>query len=308
MAVPLSCCFSVAAVFVATLLPPCASAGASQTASLQAEATQLSQEMLLEQLQIAGYEQQRTSDIAQAASDQEALAATQTQLAATRQKIAQDVAELQTAAVASYIDDGTAALGTAELFSTDPAQASSGIYEQVLTDNLTGAVAQLQSNRKQLRSEEVAEQELVAEEEQKSAQATVLLTEADNTQLALQQQSNSVDAQLAAAIEQQQEAEEQAARLAEFVTAGSQGLNSFLSCVLQAESGGNYEAVSPTGQYMGGFQFSQSTWNEAAELAGMSTLVGVPPYDASPADQNALALALYEADGEQPWYDPCTGR
>ncbi|HTX64036.1 MAG TPA: transglycosylase family protein, partial [Acidimicrobiales bacterium] len=82
-------------------------------------------------------------------------------------------------------------------------------------------------------------------------------------------------------------------------------LNSFLSCVVQAESGGDYQAISPTGQYMGAFQFAQPTWNEAAQLAGIPSLAGVAPYTASPRDQDLLAIALYDADGEQPWYDPC---
>ena len=56
---------------------------------------------------------------------------------------------------------------------------------------------------------------------------------------------------------------------------------------------------------MGAFQFSQPTWNEAAQLAGMPSLVGVAPTAASPRDQDLLAIALYNADGEQPWYDPC---
>src|ERR1039458_8694623 len=76
--------------------------------------------------------------------------------------------------------------------------------------------------------------------------------------------------------------------------------------VVQAESGGNYQAVSPNGVYMGAFQFSQSSWNEAAQLAGLPGLIGVPPNDASKADQDTLAIALYDADGEQPWYDPCS--
>jgi hypothetical protein len=79
----------------------------------------------------------------------------------------------------------------------------------------------------------------------------------------------------------------------------------FLQCVLQVESGGNYAAVSPGGTYMGGFQFDQPTWNEAAVLAGMPQLVNVPPNIASPADQDDLAIALYNADGEQPWNDSC---
>lgn len=79
----------------------------------------------------------------------------------------------------------------------------------------------------------------------------------------------------------------------------------FLQCALRAESGGNYGAVSPGGTYMGGFQFSQATWNDAAELAGMPQLNNVPPNEATPAEQDDLAIALYEADGEQPWNDSC---
>jgi Transglycosylase-like domain len=82
-------------------------------------------------------------------------------------------------------------------------------------------------------------------------------------------------------------------------------LNPFLQCALQAESGGNYSAVSPNGVYMGGFQFSQATWNGAAQLAGLPGLIGVPPNLASKADQDTLAVALYAADGQAPWDDSC---
>jgi hypothetical protein len=84
-------------------------------------------------------------------------------------------------------------------------------------------------------------------------------------------------------------------------------LNPFLQCVVQAESGGNYGAVSPDGQYMGAFQFSQSTWNTAAQAAGRPDLVGVPPNRASKADQDTVAVALYALDGQQPWLgDRCS--
>ena len=56
---------------------------------------------------------------------------------------------------------------------------------------------------------------------------------------------------------------------------------------------------------MGGFQFSQPTWNEAAQLAGMPQLINVPPNEATPAEQDDLAIALYDADGQQPWDDSC---
>ncbi len=84
-------------------------------------------------------------------------------------------------------------------------------------------------------------------------------------------------------------------------------LNSFLQCVVQAESGGDYGAVSPNGLYMGAFQFSQPTWNTAAQAAGLPSLVGVPPNAASKPDQDAVAVALFALDGEQPWLgDRCS--
>ena len=84
-------------------------------------------------------------------------------------------------------------------------------------------------------------------------------------------------------------------------------LNPFLQCVVQAESGGNYGAVSPNGLYMGAFQFSQSTWNFAAQAAGLPSLVGVPPNLATKAEQDTVAVALYALDGEQPWLgDRCS--
>ncbi len=77
--------------------------------------------------------------------------------------------------------------------------------------------------------------------------------------------------------------------------------------MVQAESGGNYQAVSPDGLYMGAFQFSQPTWNTAAQAAGRPDLVGVPPNTASKPDQDTVAVALYALDGQQPWLgDRCS--
>jgi len=85
-------------------------------------------------------------------------------------------------------------------------------------------------------------------------------------------------------------------------------LNSFLSCVVQAESSGNYGIVSPNGLYMGAFQFSQPTWNTAASAAGLGALVGVPPNRATHAEQDTVAVTLFNMDGQQPWLgDRCSG-
>jgi hypothetical protein len=84
-------------------------------------------------------------------------------------------------------------------------------------------------------------------------------------------------------------------------------LNTFLACVVQAESGGNYGVVSPNGLYMGAFQFSQPTWNSAAGAAGLGLLVGVPPNRATKPEQDTVAVALFALDGQQPWLgDRCS--
>lgn len=68
----------------------------------------------------------------------------------------------------------------------------------------------------------------------------------------------------------------------------------------QCESSGNYSIVSANGRYRGAYQFSQATWDW---VAGMDRpgLVGVDPAAATPADQDAMALALWSRQGWRPW-------
>ncbi len=66
------------------------------------------------------------------------------------------------------------------------------------------------------------------------------------------------------------------------------------------ESGGRYDAVSPSGRYRGAYQFSQATWDWVASFANPA-LAGVDPITASVADQDAHAQALYDRQGAGPW-------
>ncbi len=71
------------------------------------------------------------------------------------------------------------------------------------------------------------------------------------------------------------------------------------------ESGGDYSIVSSSGRYRGAYQFARSTWDSVAERNN-PLLVGVDPADASAAEQDAMALALYREAGAGPW--PVCGR
>lgn len=79
----------------------------------------------------------------------------------------------------------------------------------------------------------------------------------------------------------------------------------FKACTLKIESGGVYEAVSRNGTYRGAWQFSQSTWDSNAEASGRTDLVGLPPDQASVADQDQIAYDTYSRRGKSPWGGRC---
>ncbi len=73
----------------------------------------------------------------------------------------------------------------------------------------------------------------------------------------------------------------------------------------QCEAGGDYSITNPSGKYRGAYQFDRSTWNSVAERHA-PRLVGADPAAAAPADQDAMAQALYSERGARPW--PHCGR
>ncbi|HEX7094916.1 MAG TPA: transglycosylase family protein [Acidimicrobiales bacterium] len=66
----------------------------------------------------------------------------------------------------------------------------------------------------------------------------------------------------------------------------------------QCESGGNYQAVSPSGRYRGAYQFDQRTWESVGGVGD--------PADAPPEEQDLRARILYQRSGKRPW--PNCGR
>jgi hypothetical protein len=107
--------------------------------------------------------------------------------------------------------------------------------------------------------------------------------------------------------------ETQAARTAAAPSTGSGSYVSydsnpggFLACVRQRESGGNYGIYNAGGSgAAGAYQFLPGTWNGIAASSGRTDLVGVDPAQASPADQDAMAQALYAQQGSAPWGGEC---
>lgn len=91
------------------------------------------------------------------------------------------------------------------------------------------------------------------------------------------------------------------------VVQGGDSIAEFLRCTRAHESdtAGGYQAVSPSGAHRGAYQFVQSTWDTVARWVGRPDLIGLPPDQASPADQDLLAAELYRREGNRHWGGRC---
>jgi peptidoglycan hydrolase CwlO-like protein len=331
----------VASISFTVILVP-RPAAADQVSNLQAEATSLSHQLVEEQLQVGAYQQQYSVATARVAADARAIAQLGQQVRHDQREIVGKTGAVRQQAVNAYMDYGTGSGGAeGSLFSgnEETVQAASE-YSGIAAGNITEAVDQLRTAQGTLQSAKAALQHRQAQDLSDQASAASALNQADATQQQLEASQARVTGQLAVVVAQQAAsraaaaaaavaaAQQAAATSAPATTsAGSQAtaappvatggggggatsdpaLPPFLQCVVQAESGGNYGAVSPNGLYMGAFQFSQPTWNMAAQAAGLPGLIGVPPNLASKADQDTLAVVLYSLDGEQPWLgDRCS--
>lgn len=315
-------------------------AGADQVGSLTSQARTISQELVQEELEANAYQQQYSVASAQVAADQRAIAATRVEVKSDRAQIAKRMRQVQRLAIASYVLNGSVSSASgASLFSENVTTVqSANEYATIAIGNLNQAVDQLHSAQRNVQNTLVV---LIRQSDrdraEQTAQATYL-AQSNTTVSQMETVQAQVTGQLAQAVAQQNAALGQAAvaavATAQKATVTRSGgtappppptptpspgtvvvsvdttdpaLNPFLQCVVQAESGGNYQAVSPNGLYMGAFQFSQATWNYAAQAAGLDNLIGVPPNQATKAEQDTVAVALYALDGERPWLgDRCS--
>ncbi len=335
---------TVASVATATIVVPQGPVAADQVSDLKAQATQITQDLVLEQLQISTYQQQYAVDVAKVDRDKAEIGSTENQIQADISRVGRDRSRLQSEAVSAYVNSGSEVDGTPAPFEVNQTKAiATAEYESVVSGDITTTIDTLHTDENGLRAERATLVQQQARDQATTNQEAGLTNSAHQTEVELASKQSEITGQLVVAVAQQQAAQARAAAAAvqaaqaaqaaasrsttstthttqpapssatptvvlggtSSAPTGDPSLPPFLQCVLQAESGGNYGAVSPGGQYMGGFQFSQSTWNEAANLGGMPQLVNVPPNQATPAEQDDLAIALYNADGQQPWNDRC---
>ena len=325
------------ATAITAMVVPTGPVAADQVSNLKAQATQIAQDLVLEQLQIGAYQQQYDVDIAKIQRDEAVIGSSENQIQTDISRVRSDRKRLQSEAMSAYINLDPEVSATAALFENQKEAPTRAVYEEVASGDIALTIAALHADENGLRAERATLEQQTAQDQAATNQVATLANAARQIEVQLASKQSEITGQLAVAVAQQQSAQAAAAAAAvraaqakaaaaaatssasrppsattstalqgsASTSSGDPPLPPFLQCVLQAESGGNYGAVSPGGTYMGGFQFSQATWNEAAQLAGMPQLINVPPNEATPAEQDDLAIALYEADGGQSWNDSC---
>jgi len=321
-----------ATAFVTVVLVP-RPAAADQVTDLKAQARQISQDLIQEQLQIGADQQQYSVMTERVAADARMVQRVDQRIGQDKRRIDDQTRVVRNLAILSYMDAGNELSGSDAVFTGDMQKVElANEYISLSAGNIDTALDHLHTAERTLQAHEVTLQSAQSADRTAQTRQAADLTEAGNTENQMESEQAQVTGQLASVIASQAAARAAAAAAA-VAAAGAAGgaaggaaarqaaaqatptaaappesgavsdptLPPYLQCVVQVESGGNYAAVSPNGLYMGAFQFSQQTWNLAAQAAGLPGLVGVPPNLASKADQDSVAVALYDLDGHRPW-------
>jgi peptidoglycan hydrolase CwlO-like protein len=327
---------SLVTAITATVVAAPGPVAADPVSNLKTQGAQIAQDLVLKQLQIGTYQQQYDVDVAKVQRDVAEIGSSEDQIQAQTNQVRRDRQRLQSEAVSAYINLDPQVNGTEALFTDQKEAPTRAEYEKVASGDIALTIAARTTDENRLRAERATLEQQEAQDRATTNQEATLTNAAHQTEVQLASKQSAIAGELAVVVAQQQAAQAAAAaaavRAAQAAAAsvptsrtslppaaiptapqgspaatssGDPSLPPFLQCVLKTESSGNYDAVSPGGTYMGGFQFSQATWNEAAQLAGMPQLINVPPNQATPAQQDDLAIALYDADGQQPWNDSC---
>ncbi|MFP4514154.1 MAG: transglycosylase family protein [Acidimicrobiales bacterium] len=211
--------------------------------------------------------------------------------------------------LAAFVVDELAAIASPDRFDIGVARADSALRRPRSVSSVTGAdlaaprLVSTLSNGDALRAQAEAE----AEEAARQAEAKRQRREAEQAeQEAAERAERRAEAERRAAEEAAERADAQARAEAEAeaesstTSAGGPTAEQW-HALRMCESSNNYQAVSGNGLYFGAYQFYPGTWDSTASHAGRSDLVGVRPDHAAPADQDAMAQALYQRRGSRPW-------
>jgi hypothetical protein len=186
---------------------------ADQVSDLKAQAAQIAQDLVLEQLQIGAYQQQYDVDIAKVQRDEAKIGSTEHQIQADISRVSRDHKRLQAEAVSAYINLDPGFDGA--LFDGNQNNAlAKGEYEEVVGGDIALTMDVLHTDENGLRAERIILEQQEAQDQATTNQEGALANAASQTQGELESKQSEITGELAVAVAQQQAAQAAAAAAA----------------------------------------------------------------------------------------------
>src|ERR1700722_9040945 len=203
----------------ATVVVSPGTVAADQVSDLKAQAAQIAQDLVLEQLQIGADQQEYDVDSAKVQRDKAEIGSTQDQIQSDTLRVSRDRQRLQAEAVSAYVhmdpSDGV-------LFEGNQSDAfAKAEYEDVTTGDTELTIGILQADENGLRAERATLDQQQAQDQAITNQEATRASAAREAQGALNTKQSEITGQLVAAVAQQQAV--QAAAAAKAVRAAQAG-------------------------------------------------------------------------------------
>ena len=156
-------------------------AAADDASDLRTQATQISQAMIREQLQIGAYEQQYEVSTQKVGADANQIAGTQQRVADDQQRIAADRQRLQNEAVNIYVNFGYSSSEATQLFDSEKDSLLANEYQEVVFGNTDVTIDQLHTEQGALLAAQSSLRQQQAADQALQSHAATLLDDAQRT-------------------------------------------------------------------------------------------------------------------------------
>ena len=199
----------------ATVVVPSGPVAADQVSELQAQAAQITQDLVLEQLQIGVYQQHYDVDAATVQHDQAEIGSSENQIQSDVSRVSRDRERLRSEALWAYINLDLQSDGSAALFEGNQNEAAPRAeYEQVASGDITLTMDALHTDENGLRAERATLEQQEAQDQSTTNQEATLTNAARQTEVQLASKQSEITGELAVAVTQQQAAQAAAAAAA----------------------------------------------------------------------------------------------
>ena len=174
---------SLVTAITATLVVPPRPVAADQVSNLKAQAAQIAQDLVLEQLQIGSYKQRYDVDIAKVQRDEAVIGSREHQMQADISRVRRDRKRLQSEAVSAYINVDPEVNGTEVLFENQEEALTRAEYEKVASGDIALTIAALHTDENRLRAERATLEQQEARDQATTNQEGTLANAARQTEV-----------------------------------------------------------------------------------------------------------------------------